>query len=205
MTPTPWSPSLWVRVRDGDATSHLLRIPVSWLAEDVRGFACVSDVALIRLPPRAPENHINVATVGSSNGMVCFSPGVILCLTLPWLLQTHNFADLPARESGILHKRLALSLPDGLASDSTIRLSTSYFIDMHRLLSLASFKKAQQQDIHAAEDAGGSSGSGETDGPVTNGTDSHGPARSETNGASPESNIDVSVLTNALPLAPINQ
>lgn len=32
---------------------------------------------------RAPENHINVAAVGNSNGMACFSPGVILCLTLP--------------------------------------------------------------------------------------------------------------------------
>lgn len=76
---------------------------------------------------------------------------------------------------------------------------------MHRLLNLNPFKKAQQQDTHAAEDAAGNSGSGETDGPVTNGTDSHGPAISETTGASLESNIDVSVLTNALPLALINQ
>lgn len=64
-----------VRVRDGEATSHLLRIPVSWLADDTKGLACESDVTLVRLP-LAPENHINAATVGSSSGMVCLSPGV---------------------------------------------------------------------------------------------------------------------------------
>lgn len=189
-----------VRVRDGEATSHLLRIPVSWLADDTKGLACESDVTLVRLP-LAPENHINVATVGEfqRDGLLQSTRPSYLCLTLPSLLQTQNFADPSAQESEIIQSRLGLSLPDHLASDSTIRLGPSHDIVMHRLSRFSPFKKAREQSNGTSGDSPGDSGSSETNRAMTNGTDSHGPAHSRTNGVTPMSNIDVSVLIKPLP------
>lgn len=76
---------------------------------------------------------------------------------------------------------------------------------MHRLLSLNPFNKAQEQNNHAAGDGPGRCGPDQADRAVSNGTDSHVPAHSKTTGANPESNIDVSVLTKALPLTLMNQ
>ena len=76
---------------------------------------------------------------------------------------------------------------------------------MHHLSRLNPFNKGQEKSNHAAGGAPGSCGSGETDKAVSNGTDAHGPAHSETKGANPESNTDVSVLTKALPLTPMNK
>lgn len=128
-----------------------------------------------------------------------------MCLTLPYILQRHNFADPSPHESEILQRRLTLSLLDHLASDSTIRLRRSHDIDMHRLSRFSPFKKAREQGNHAAGDSPGDSGSSETDRTMTNGTDSHGPAHSRTNGVTPMSNVDVSVLIKPLPPKSINQ
>lgn len=75
---------------------------------------------------------------------------------------------------------------------------------MHRLLRFSPFKKAREPGNHAAKDSPTDSGSGETDRAMTNGTDSHGPAHSRTNGVTPMSNIDVSVMIKPLPRTSIN-
>lgn len=76
---------------------------------------------------------------------------------------------------------------------------------MHRLLRFSPFKKAREPDNHAAKDSPTDSGSGETDRAMTNGTDSHSPAHSRTNGVTPMSNIDVSVMIKPLPRTSLNQ
>lgn len=69
---------------------------------------------------------------------------------------------------------------------------------------MASLRRAREQDDLVTRDAPGNSGSGETNGAMANGADSDNPAHGSTNGVNSESNIDVSVLTEALPLPPIN-
>ncbi|KAK2611864.1 hypothetical protein N8I77_005185 [Diaporthe amygdali] len=65
---------------------------------------------------------------------------------------------------------------------------------MHRLSRFFGSRKAQEQANDTARDAPGNRISGETNGAVNGATNSHGPARSQTNGASPESNVDVLII-----------
>ena len=96
-------------------------------------------------------------------------------------------------------------MSDHLARDNAIRPRTSHLVDMHRLLRFSPFKKAREQANAAAGDASGNSGSSEANRSATDGTDSQGPAYSGTKGVTPESKIDVSVLTKSLPPTSSNQ
>lgn len=69
---------------------------------------------------------------------------------------------------------------------------------------MTSFRRAREQDDVVTRDVPGDSGSGETNGATANGAGSDDPAHGSSNGVNSESNIDVSVLTEALPLPPIN-
>lgn len=73
---------------------------------------------------------------------------------------------------------------------------------MHRLSRFFGSRKAQEQANNAAKDAPGNRISGETNGAINGTTNSHDPAQSQTNGASPESTVDVSVMIKPLPATP---